>query len=161
VWLDGMEVTQFTYFQRVGGFDLDPICVELTYGLERIAMFVQKVRSVFDLEWVDGLKYGEVHHEDERQFSKYNFELAEVESLFEQFRMAEAECGRCIEAGAALPAYDQVLKASHAFNLLDARGAISVTERARYITRVRALARKCAKGYLELREELGHPLGAG
>ena len=158
VWLDGMEVTQFTYFQRIGSIDLDPISVELTYGIERIAMFVQKVRSTFDLEWVEGLKYGEVHHEDEVQFSRYNFEVADVPMQLQLFEMCQAECRRCIEAGLPLPAYDYVLKCSHAFNLLDARGAISVTERTNYIARVRNMARAVAESYLAMRERLGFPL---
>jgi len=158
VWLDGMEVTQFTYFQRIGSIDLDPISVELTYGIERIAMFVQKVRSTFDLEWVEGLKYGEVHHEDEVQFSRYNFEVADVPMQLQLFEMCQAECRRCIDAGLPLPAYDYVLKCSHAFNLLDARGAISVTERTNYIARVRNMARAVAESYLAMRERLGFPL---
>jgi glycyl-tRNA synthetase alpha chain len=161
VWLDGMEVTQFTYFQRVGGIDLDPISLELTYGLERIAMFVQKCPSTFDLEWVAGLRYGEVHHEDEVQFSRYNFDEADVEMLIELFAVCEGECGRCLDRGLVLPAYDYVLKCSHAFNLLDARGALSVAERTSYITRVRRLARSVAEGYLAMRKRLGYPLLKG
>jgi len=149
VWLDGMEVTQYTYFQRIGSVDLDPITVELTYGIERIAMFVQKVENVFDLEWVEGIRYGEVHHEDEVQFSRYNFEIADVAMLLQQFDMYERESLRCIDAELPLPAYDYVLKCSHAFNLLDARGAISVAERTKYIGRVRNMARKVAEGYLK------------
>ncbi len=158
VWLDGMEITQFTYFQRVGGFDLDPVSLELTYGIERIGMFVQKVASTFDLEWVQGLSYGEVHHEDEVQFSRYNFDQADVETQLRAFEMFEAECRRCLGADLVLPAYDCVLKCSHAFNLLDARGAISVAERTSYIGRVRELARAVAEGYLAMRERLGYPL---
>jgi glycyl-tRNA synthetase alpha chain len=151
VWLDGMEVTQFTYFQRIGSVDLAPITVELTYGIERIAMFVQEVENVYDLEWVEGIRYGQVHHEDEVQFSRYNFEVADVAMLLQQFDMYEQEALRCIDAELPLPAYDYVLKCSHAFNLLDARGAISVAERTKYIGRVRNMARKVAEGYLKTR----------
>ncbi|MCD6415194.1 MAG: glycine--tRNA ligase subunit alpha [Planctomycetes bacterium] len=158
VWLDGMEITQFTYFQRVGGVELDPICLELTYGLERISMFVQECESTFDLEWTDGLSYGEVCHQDEVQFSRYNFDEADVPTQLQLFDLYEAECSRCLEAGLPLPAYDYVLKCSHAFNLLDARGAISVAERTSYIGRIRALALAVAEGYLKLRESLGYPL---
>ena len=158
VWLDGMEVTQFTYFQMVGSLEVDPICVELTYGLERLAMFIQKKDSLFDLEWTEGVTYGDVHHEDEVQFSTYNFEQADVPMHFDLFDKYEAECKRLVKAGLVLPAYDYVLKASHAFNMLDARGAISVTHRTAYIGRVRTLARLCCEGYLKLREEMGFPL---
>jgi glycyl-tRNA synthetase alpha chain len=158
VWLDGMEITQFTYFQRVGGIDVDPICVELTYGLERIAMFVQKVTNAFELKWVDGLTYGEVHRQDEVQFSRYNFDVADVPMLLGLFDTYEAECRRLLEAELVLPALDYVLKCSHAFNLLDARGAISVSERTSYIGRVRAMARSTAEGYIALREKLGFPM---
>jgi glycyl-tRNA synthetase alpha chain len=158
VWLDGMEITQFTYFQRVGGIDLDPVSLELTYGLERIAMFVQKVTDAFELEWVEGLSYGEVHRQDEVQFSRYNFEVADVPMLLKLFDMYEAECRRLLEAELVLPALDYVLKCSHAFNLLDARGAISVSERTSYIGRVRNLARGTAEAYVALREKLGFPL---
>ncbi len=158
VWLDGMEITQFTYFQRVGGIDLDPICVELTYGLERIAMFVQKVTNAFELKWVDGLTYREVHHQDEVEFSAYNFDVADVSMLLKLFDMYEAECRRLLEAKLVLPALDYVLKCSHSFNLLDARGAISVSERTSYIGRVRNLARGVAEGYVALREKLGFPM---
>ncbi|MGD2174827.1 MAG: glycine--tRNA ligase subunit alpha [Candidatus Brocadiaceae bacterium] len=158
VWMDGAEITQFTYFQRVGGIDLDPVCLELTYGLERIAMFVQKVESMFELEWVDGLTLGEVHHEDEVQFSRYNFDEADVPTQLRLFDIYEEECRRCLEKELVLPAYDYVLKCSHTFNLLDARGAISVAERTSYVGRVRNLARAVAEGYLELRKQLGHPL---
>jgi len=161
VWLDGMEITQFTYFQRVGGIDLDPICLELTYGLERIAMFVQKMNNIFELEWVEGVSYGEMYHQDEVQFSRYNFERADVEMQLDMFDRCEAECRRCLEDGLALPAYDHVLKCSHAFNLLDARGAISVAERTSYIGRVRNLARGVAEAWVALREELGYPLLKG
>ena len=158
VWLDGMEITQYTYFQRVGGIDLDPICVELTYGLERIAMFVQKVDSVFDIEWAPGVLYGELRREDEVEWSRYNFETADVAAHRQWFDQYEAECRRCLEAGLVLPACDYVLKCSHAFNLLDARGAISVAERTKYIGRVRGLARHVAEAYVALRQRLGFPL---
>ncbi len=158
VWLDGMEVTQFTYFQMVGSIEGDPICVELTYGIERLAMFIQKKNSIFDLDWADGVTYGDLHHEDEVQFSKYNFEQADVPMHFDLFDKYEAECKRLVKADLPLPAYDYVLKASHAFNMLDARGAIGVTQRTAYIGRVRTLARLCCKAYLKLREEMGFPL---
>ena len=160
VWLDGMEITQFTYFQKVGGIDLEPICVELTYGLERIAMFIQRRESVFELEWTPGVTYGELRHEEEVQFSRYNFETADVQSHLEWFDTCEREARRCLEDELVLPACDYVLKCSHIFNVLDARGAISVAERARYVGRVRGLARKVAAGYVELRERLGYPLMA-
>lgn len=149
VWLDGMEITQFTYFQQVGGIDLAPITVELTYGLERIAMYLQGVRSVYDLTWVEGVTYGDVYHESERQWSTYNFQVADTDALFRAFEGYERECGRALDAGLVLPAYDQVLKCSHTFNLLDARGVISVTERGSYILRVRALAARCARAWLD------------
>jgi glycyl-tRNA synthetase alpha chain len=149
VWMDGMEITQFTYFQQAGGVDLKPISVELTYGLERIAMYLQGVRSVYDLEWAHGVSYGGIYRENERQWSRYNFEVADTEALFGQFADHERECGRCLDEDLVLPAYDQVLKCSHTFNLLDARGVISPTERGAYIWRVRALAARCARAYLE------------
>jgi len=158
VWLDGMEITQFTYFQQVGGFDLNPISVELTYGLERIAMYIQEKENVFDLEWVDGVTYGNVHHQSEVEWSKYNFENADVEMLFQLFDDFEKESNEIIKRGLLLPAYDYVLKCSHVFNLLDARGAISVTERTRFIARVRSLARAVAGEYYRQREEMGFPL---
>jgi len=158
VWLDGMEITQFTYFQQVGGIDLKPVSAEITYGLERIAMYIQQVDNVYDLVWSDGVKYGDVHHESEIEFSKYNFDTADVKMLFKSFDMYEAECKRLIKEELPLPAYDMCMKCSHAFNLLDARGAISVTERTGYIARVRALARRCAKGYLDSRENMGFPM---
>ena len=158
VWLDGMEITQFTYFQRVGGIDVDPVCVELTYGLERVAMFIQRVESVLDLEWADGITYGEIRHEEEVEWSRYNFELAHVEAHRQWFDSFEAECRRCLEAELPLPACDYVLKCSHIFNVLDARGAISVAERTNYIARVRRLARAVAEGYLAVRQRLGFPL---
>ncbi len=158
VWLDGMEITQFTYFQQVGGIDLDPVSVELTYGLERIAMYLQGVESVFDLKWTDQITYGEIHHRAEVEFSSYNFDEADVKMLFTLFHMFEKEAERLLKEGLVLPAYDMCLKCSHTFNLLDARGAISVAERTGYITRVRKIARMCAGGYMKLREELGFPL---
>lgn len=157
VWVDGMEATQFTYFQQAGGFDLDPISVELTYGLERLAMYIQDVESIFDLEWVEGVSYRDVFHQNEVEFSTFNFEKANValyRPLFEQFA---DECLKLCEGALPLPAYDYCMKCSHAFNLLDARGAISVTERQAYIGRVRALAKACAEAYLASRERLGFP----
>ena len=158
VWLDGMEISQFTYFQQVGGIELDTISTELTYGLERIAMFIQKKESVYDLIWTGDITYGEIHHRDEVEFSRFNFEVASVERLLKAFDDHEAECTRVLEEGLVGPAYDQVLKCSHVFNLLDARGTIGVNERAQYIGRVRRLAGQCARGYLALREEMGFPL---
>ncbi len=159
VWLDGMEITQFTYFQQVGGFQLHPVSVELTYGLlERIAMYLQKVDNVFDLAWNDSIKYGDVHHKGEVEWSYYNFEEADVEMLFKLFKMYEAESLRMIEKSLVLPAYDYCLKCSHTFNLLDARGAISVAERTQYIARVRHLARLVAQAYVKQREDMGFPL---
>ena len=149
VWIDGMECTQFTYFQQVGGLDLDLVPAEITYGLERLAMFIQDVRSVWDLEWAPGFTYANVYRESERQWSAYNFEHAPVDVLTGRFAEHERECADLVEAGLPIPAYDQVLKASHAFNLLDARGAISVTERAQYIGRVRTLARRVCQAYLD------------
>jgi glycyl-tRNA synthetase alpha chain len=160
VWLNGMEVTQFTYFQQVGGLDCRPVTGEITYGLERIAMYLQGVDNVFDLEWTPGFTYGDIFHQNEVEMSTYNFEHADVPGLFARFDACEAESRQLMEAGLPLPAYDQVLKASHTFNLLDARGAISVTERARYIGRVRALARAVAKAYYESRDALGFPRGS-
>ena len=154
VWIDGMEVTQFTYFQQFGGLDLDPVPAEITYGLERLAMFLQGKRSALDIEWAPGITWGDVYRESERQWSVYNFETAPVETLTRRFSEHEEECRALIEARLPLPAYDQVLKSSHTFNLLDARGAISVTERAAYILRVRDLARQVASLYVELDEEL-------
>lgn len=147
VWLDGMEVTQFTYFQQVGGIDLDPISVELTYGLERLAMYLQKVDNVYDLEWVKGISYGDVYHRNEVEQSRYNFEGADVEQLFFTFERSRAECERLVGMNLPLPAYDHVLTCSHTFNLLQARGAISVAERAQYIKRVRDLACLVARSY--------------
>jgi len=161
VRLDGMEITQFTYFQEVGGIPLDPIPVEITYGIERIAMYIQGVENVYHLDYNGDLTYGDIYHENEVQFSRYNFEAAHVPNLFEQFTMAESEAKRLVAMDLPLPAYDQCVKASHLFNLLDARNAISVTERTAYIGRVRALARACAKGFLENREAKGFPLLKG
>jgi len=158
VWLNGMEVTQFTYFQQVGGLDCRPVLGELTYGLERLAMYLQGKESVFDLVWVDGVTYGNVYHQNEVEQSRYNFELADTAMLFQHFGQFESEAKRLIEAQCALPAYEMVLRCSHTFNLLDARGAISVTERAAYIGRVRNLARQVAQAYFESRERLGFPL---
>ena len=148
VWLDGMEITQFTYFQQVGGIDCSPVSVEITYGLERLAMYLFGVDSVYDLEWAPGVTYGDVHTAGERQFSAYNFEAADVDLLLRHFDDHEREAGALMERGLPLPAYDQVLKCSHAFNLLDARGAISVTQRVGYIARVRNLARAVAAAYV-------------
>jgi len=150
VWCDGMEITQWTYFQQLGGFDVELVPAEITYGLERLAMFLQGKRSAFELEWAPGVTWGDVYRESERQWSAYNFELAPVEVLTRRFGEHEEECRTLLERRLALPAYDQVLKASHTFNLLDARGALSVTERAGYIGRVRNLAREVAQVYLEL-----------
>ena len=162
VWLNGMEVTQFTYFQQVGGLDCRPVTGEITYGLERIAMYLQSVESVFDLVWTRGpdgpVTYGDVFHQNEVEQSAYNFEHADVAFLFTLFDQCEKESSKLIEQGLPLPAYEQVLKASHAFNLLDARHAISVTERQRYILRVRTLARAVAQAYYDAREKLGFPM---
>lgn len=159
VWLNGMEVTQFTYFQQVGGLDCQPVTGEITYGLERIAMYLQGVDSVYDLIWTDGYTYGDMYHNNEVEQSTYNFEHANVEELFHQFNVCEQESKYLLEQKLPLPAYEKVLKASHSFNMLDARRAISVTERARYIGRIRALAKGVAKAYYESREELGFPRG--
>ena len=161
VWLDGMEITQFTYFQQVGSVDVKPVSVEITYGLERLAMYIQGKENVYDLEWVNGVTYGDVFHQNEVEQSHYNFELADTELLFNLFDMYEKEAVRIIEQGFVLPAYDYVLKCSHTFNLLDARGAISVSERTGFIGRVRNMARLCAQGYLKQREELVYPLLKG
>jgi glycyl-tRNA synthetase alpha chain len=161
VWLDGMEITQFTYFQQVGSIDLSPISAEITYGLERIAMYLQQFDNVFDLKWDGEITYGDIHHEDEVQFSRYNFEQADVSMQLSLFDAYEKEGLKLIDEDLILPAYDYCLKCSHTFNMLDARGAISVTERTGYIARVRNLARLCAKGYLEMRERKQFPLLAG
>ena len=162
VWLNGMEVTQFTYFQQVGGIECFPVTGEITYGLERLAMYIQGVDSVYDLVWTDGefgkVTYGDVFHQNEVEQSTYNFEYANVDKLFELFDFYESEADRLVIAELPLPAYEMVLKASHTFNLLDARGAISVTERQRFILRVRTLARKVAESYVKARAKLGFPL---
>ena len=164
VWLNGMEVTQFTYFQQVGGLDCRPVTGEITYGLERIAMYLQGVDSLFDLVWTDGptgrYTYRDLYHQNEVEQSAYNFEHADVSQLFQQFDGAEQMCEKLLGLNLSLPAYEQVLTASHCFNLLDARHAIGVTERARYIGRVRTLAREVAQTYYESREALGFPRGA-
>ena len=161
VWLDGMEVTQFTYFQEVGSLTCKPVLGEITYGLERLALYLQGKESVFDLVWTPGVSYGDVYHQNEVEQSRYNFELANVELLFDLFKNFEQEAKRLVEAQCVLPAYEMVMKCSHAFNLLDARGAISVTERAAYIGRVRALSRAVAQAYYESRERLGFPMAKG
>lgn len=162
VWLNGMEVTQFTYFQQVGGIECFPVTGEITYGLERLAMYIQGVDSVYDLVWTDGefgkVTYGDVFHQNEVEQSTYNFEYANVDKLFELFDFYEAEADRLVAVNLPLPAYEMVLKASHSFNLLDARGTISVTERQRFILRVRTLARKVAISYTQARAKLGFPL---
>ena len=158
VWLDGMEVTQFTYFQQCGGLDCRPVSAEITYGLERLSMFIQNKDSVFDIVWVDGVTYGDIHHQGEVEHSHYNFEAADTGMLLNLFNTYEQEALRIADKGLVLPAYDYVLKCSHTFNLLDARGAISVTERTNYIGRVRNLARTCANAYVAERERLGFPL---
>ncbi len=158
VWCDGMEVTQFTYFQQCGGFECKPVSAELTYGLERLTMYLQNVENVYDIEWVKGVKYREVFHANEVEMSRYALQESDPQMLFALFDSYEKECKRLIERELPLPAYDYALKCSHAFNLLDARGAISVTERANFIKRVRDNARLCAEGYLKMREKLGYPL---
>ena len=162
VWLNGMEVTQFTYFQQVGGLECHPVSGEITYGIERIAMYLQGVDSIYDIVWTNGpngiVTYGDVFKQNEVEMSAYNFEHADVDILFRNFTDCEQQCQRLIEKGLALPAYEQVLKASHYFNLLDARHAISVTERQRYILRVRTLSRLVAEAYFESRKALGFPL---
>ncbi len=159
VWLDGMEVTQFTYFQQVGGISCDPVSVELTYGVERLAMFIQEVDNVFDIKWNENkygvTTYGDIHHQSEYEFSKYNFEIADVSALFAQFESAQNECKRCLEANLPLPAYDQCMIASHTFNVLDARKAISVAQRQNYILKIRELARGCALKYIQKEETRG------
>lgn len=162
IWLNGMEVTQFTYFQQVGGIECRPVTGEITYGLERIAMYLQGVKSIYDLVWTEGpqgtVTYGDVFHQNEVEQSHYNFEQADTDILFAQFDSAETESNRLIEAKLALPAYEKMLNASHLFNLLDARRAISVTERQRYILRIRSLSRAIAEAYYQSRENLGFPL---
>ena len=152
VWLDGMEITQFTYFQQAGGFDLNPVTVEITYGTERIAMYLQEVDSVYDLQWSDEIKYHDIHHRTEYEFSKYNFEVANIDMLKDFFKKSKEECISLIKNNLPLPAYDYCLKCSHIFNLLDARGSISVTERARYILEIRELAKESASLYLKIYE---------
>ena len=161
VWLDGMEITQFTYFQQCGGIDSNPVSVELTYGLERICMYIQEKASVFDIDWNKDFAYRDIYHRNEFEFSHYNFNIANIDLYFNLFDLYEKECLsilNCPEPKLVLPAYDFVLKCSHAFNMLDARGAISVTERVGYIARVRNIAKKCAERYVEIREEMGFPL---
>jgi glycyl-tRNA synthetase alpha chain len=158
VWLDGMEITQFTYFQEIGSLACKPVLGEITYGLERLAMYLQAKESVYDLVWTPGVTYGDVYHQNEVEQSRYNYELSNTEMLFRHFGEYESEAKRLIEAQCVLPAYEMVMKCSHSFNLLDAHGAISVTERAAYIGRVRALARAVAQAYYESRERLGFPM---
>ncbi|MDJ0927030.1 MAG: glycine--tRNA ligase subunit alpha [Gammaproteobacteria bacterium] len=162
VWLNGMEVTQFTYFQQVGGLECRPVTGEITYGLERLAMYLQSVESIFDIVWTDGplgrITYGDVYHQNEVEQSKYNFEEADVDDLFASFDQSETDCQRLIAIGLPLPAYERMLDASHRFNLLDARGAISVSERQRFILRVRGMARSVAEAYYASREALGFPM---
>lgn len=161
VWLDGMEITQFTYFQQIGGIDTHPVSVEITYGLERIAMYIQQKDNVYDLIWTDGVTYGDIWHENEYEQSVYSYELSDHVMLFKLFDMYEAEATRIIKLGYVLPAYDYVLKSSHTFNLLDAAGAISLSERTEYIARVRKLSRMCAKAYFKMRKDLGFPMLKG
>ena len=162
IWLNGMEISQFTYFQQVGGLECTPVTGEITYGLERLAMYIQNVDSIYDLVWTDGplgtVYYRDIFHQNEVEQSTYNFEHADVDALFKQFDQCEKDSQKLIEANLPLPAYEQVMKASHAFNLLDARHAISVTERQRYILRVRTLSKACAQAYYQKREELGFPM---
>ncbi|CAC9633786.1 Glycyl-tRNA synthetase alpha chain (EC 6.1.1.14) [uncultured Gammaproteobacteria bacterium] len=158
VWLNGMEVSQFTYFQQIGGLPCKPVSGELTYGLERLAMYLQGVDSVYDLVWVDRVSYGDVFHQNEVEQSKYNFEIADIDVLFKQFDEAETMNEKLIEQALPYPAYEQVMKASHLFNLLDARHGISVTDRARFIRRVRSMSQKVAKAYYDSREALGFPI---
>ncbi len=158
VWLDGMEITQFTYFQQVGGLEVRPVAVEVTYGLERLSSYIQNVNSVFELEWADGVKYGDIFKEPEFEHSKYSFEESNQEMLFELFDTYEKEAKKQIENGLVHPAYDYILKCSHTFNLLDARGAVSVTERAGYLSRIRNMARMVARAFVDERKKLGYPL---
>jgi len=153
-----MEITQFTYFQQCGGIDCKPVCAEITYGIERLAMYIQEVDNVYDVKWVGDITYGDVYHQNEVDYSHYNFEIADIDMLFQAFNMFEKETERVIKAGLVQPAYDYALKCSHVFNLLDARGAISVTERQSFIARVRHLAKACAEGYVAQREKLGYPM---
>ncbi len=161
VWLDGMEITQFTYFQQVGGQDIKPVAVEITYGLERLAMYIQGVENVYDIQWVDDITYGDIFYTNEVEQSYYNFQIADIDLLLDLFAKYEKEAKRVVALGRIRPAYDYVLKCSHTFNLLDSRGAISVSERTAYIGRVRALARLCAVAYVEQRKDLGYPLLKG
>ncbi|MGG5340573.1 glycine--tRNA ligase subunit alpha [Enterococcus sp. AZ192] len=158
VWLDGMEITQFTYFQQVGGLACHPVTSEITYGIERLASYIQEVESVYDLEWTNGVKYGEIFNQPEYEHSKYSFEISDQEMLLENFDKFEKEAKRCIDENLVHPAYDYILKCSHTFNLLDARGAVSVTERAGYLARIRNMARAVAKIFVAEREKLGFPL---
>ena len=158
VWLDGMEITQFTYFQQVGGLELDIVPVEITYGLERIALYIQNKSNVYDLDWTENVKYGDMRYQYEYENSKYSFELADLDLYFKWFDEYEREAKKILEQGLVLPAYDFVLKCSHTFNVLDSRGAISTTERMAYILRVRDLAKRCAEIYVENRKNLGYPL---
>lgn len=158
VWLDGMEITQFTYFQQVGGLECNPVTSEITFGIERLASYIQEVESVYELEWTDGVKYGEIFIQPEYEHSKYAFEESNQEMLFSLFEMYQREAQRCIDAGLVHPAYDYVLKCSHTFNLLDARGAVSVTERAGFLARIRKMARELATTFVAEREKLGFPL---
>jgi glycyl-tRNA synthetase alpha chain len=158
VWLDGMEITQFTYFQQVGGIELKPVSLEVTYGLERIAMYLQGIDNLYDIEWCKGLTYGEIHKQGEIEFSKFNFDYANTDLLVRQFDAYEVESNRMNALGLVLPSYEFCLKCSHTFNLLDARGVLSVSERTAYIARVRALAKLCAESFLKQREEKGFPL---
>ncbi len=160
VWLDGMEITQFTYFQQVGSIDVKPVSVEITYGLERLSMYIQGKENVFDIEWVDGITYGDVFYRNEVEQSYYNFEIADTDMLFRRFDCMK-KSNSVVDLGYVLPANDYVLKCSHSFNLLNSRGAISVSERTAFIGRVRNLARLCAQGYLDQREKLGYPLLKG
>ena len=161
VWLNGMEVTQFTYFQQVGGLDCKPILGEITYVIERLSMYLQSCENVYQLKWTEGVTYGDVYHQNEVEQSTYNFEYSNADLLFSQFTNYEAEAKRLMEIPLALPAYEMVLKAAHTFNLLDARGSISVTERAAYIGRIRHLSRSVAQAYYESREKLGFPMLGG
>ncbi|WP_283581926.1 glycine--tRNA ligase subunit alpha [Ligilactobacillus hohenheimensis] len=158
VWLDGMEVTQFTYFQQVGGLEVNPVAVEVTYGLERLSSYIQDVNSVFDLEWADGVLYGDIFKEPEFEHSTYSFDESDQEMLLQQFDTFEKEAKRLLELNLVHPAYDYILKCSHTFNLLDARGAVSVTERAGYLSRIRNMARKVARVFVAERKKLGFPL---
>jgi glycyl-tRNA synthetase alpha chain len=158
VWLNGMEVTQFTYFQQVGGLDCKPVLGEITYGIERLAMYLQSCENVYDLQWTDHMSYGDVYHQNEVEQSQYNFEYSDTDWLFDQFKNYEAQATRLMAIPLALPAYEMVLKAAHTFNLLDARGAISVTERANYIARIRNLSKAVAQAYFVSREALGFPM---